>query len=103
MKGRKKRKDDGHEMTMECPVHARCFHSEYSVYFSRTTRGFFLFKRSKETPREFLVALQYYCGQITALMLTVINRKLKKLIEGLPWWLSGKVSACQCMGHGFNP
>ena len=22
---------------------------------------------------------------------------------GLPWWLSGKESACQSMGHGFNP
>ena len=22
---------------------------------------------------------------------------------GLPWWLSGKESACQCRGHGFDP
>ena len=22
---------------------------------------------------------------------------------GLPWWLSGKASACQCRRHGFNP
>ena len=22
---------------------------------------------------------------------------------GLPWWLSGKESACQCRRHGFNP
>ena len=21
----------------------------------------------------------------------------------LPWWLSGKESACQCRRHGFNP
>ena len=20
-----------------------------------------------------------------------------------PWWLSGKESACQCRGHGFDP
>ena len=164
-------------MSVECPVHARCFHSEYYVYFSRTTGGCFLFKRSKETPREFSVALQYYCTQITALMfssvqslshvqlfvipwtaahqaslsitnsqsppkpmsiksvtpsnhlilcrpllllpsifpsirvfsnestlmLPVINRKFKKkLIEGLLWWLSGKESASQSKGHGFN-
>ena len=23
--------------------------------------------------------------------------------EGLPWWLSGWESACQCRGHGFKP
>ena len=23
--------------------------------------------------------------------------------EGLPWWLSGKESACQCRRHLFNP
>ena len=23
--------------------------------------------------------------------------------KGLPWWLSGKESACQCRRHGFNP
>ena len=23
--------------------------------------------------------------------------------EGLPWWLSGKESVCQCRRHGFNP
>ena len=22
---------------------------------------------------------------------------------GLPWWLTGKVSTCQCRRHGFNP
>ena len=22
---------------------------------------------------------------------------------GLPWWLSGKDSACQCRRHGFDP
>ena len=24
-------------------------------------------------------------------------------LQGLPWWLSGKESACQCMRHGFDP
>ena len=24
-------------------------------------------------------------------------------ISGLPWWLSGKESACQCRRHEFNP
>ena len=24
-------------------------------------------------------------------------------LEGLPWWLSGKESTCQCKRHGFNP
>ena len=26
-----------------------------------------------------------------------------KRSQGLPWWLSGKESACQCRRHGFNP
>ena len=28
---------------------------------------------------------------------------LKVCLGGLPWWLSGKESACQCGRHGFNP
>ena len=24
-------------------------------------------------------------------------------LSGLPWWLNGKESACQCRRHGFNP
>ena len=28
---------------------------------------------------------------------------LKHLDCGLPWWSSGKESACQCRGRGFNP
>ena len=26
-----------------------------------------------------------------------------KKLRGLPWWSSGKESAFQCRGHGFNP
>ena len=26
-----------------------------------------------------------------------------RISSGLPWWLSGKESACQCRRHGFNP
>ena len=35
--------------------------------------------------------------------------KLKRLyifiiyVLGLPWWLSGKESACPCKRHGFDP
>ena len=28
---------------------------------------------------------------------------LRLLTPGLPWWLSGKESTCQCRGHGFDP
>ena len=28
---------------------------------------------------------------------------LKDPLWGLPWWLSGKESAYQCRGHGFDP
>ena len=27
----------------------------------------------------------------------------KNTLTGLPWWLSGWESACQCRGHGFEP
>ena len=37
----------------------------------------------------------------------VIRRLFDVLIAGqrigLPWWLSGKESACQCRRHGFGP
>ena len=29
--------------------------------------------------------------------------KESKPIAGLPWWLNGKESACQCRRHGFDP
>ena len=32
-----------------------------------------------------------------------MNPKLKNALAGLPWWLSGKESTCQCRRHGFNP
>ena len=28
---------------------------------------------------------------------------LKNHDMGLPWWFSGKESACQCRRHGFDP
>ena len=28
---------------------------------------------------------------------------IKKETSGLPWWLSGEESTCQCRRHGFNP
>ena len=28
---------------------------------------------------------------------------IKTVPEGLPWWLSGKESACQCTEHSFDP
>ena len=29
--------------------------------------------------------------------------KIKRLTGGLPWWLSGKESTCQCRRHRFDP
>ena len=29
--------------------------------------------------------------------------KTQQSSPGLPWWLSGKESTCQCRRHGFNP
>ena len=36
----------------------------------------------------------------------MFNLKLDENIKGLPWWLSGKESTCQCRRlrkHGFDP
>ena len=79
-------------MSVECPVHTRCFHSEYYVYFSRTTGGCFLFKRSKETPREFSVALQYYCTQITALMFSSVQSLSHVQLFAIPWTAAHQAS-----------
>ena len=28
---------------------------------------------------------------------------IKNIIKGLPLWLGGRESSCQCRRHGFNP
>ena len=34
----------------------------------------------------------------------ISKAQIKKLAEmRLPWWCNGQESACQCVGHGFNP
>ena len=33
----------------------------------------------------------------------VLFGHLKTFVIRLPWWLSGKESACQCRRHGFDP
>ena len=33
----------------------------------------------------------------------LLNSHTRKLKSGLPWWLSGKESACQCRIHRFPP
>ena len=35
-------------------------------------------------------------------MITTNGMECLKIV-GLPWWLSGKKSACQCRRHGFDP
>ena len=34
--------------------------------------------------------------------LNIINNPIRYIFR-IPWWLSGKDSACQCRRHGFNP
>ena len=29
--------------------------------------------------------------------------EIRKMVVGLPWWLSGEESTCQCGRHGFDP
>ena len=35
--------------------------------------------------------------------ISTYRRELKTYIQELPWWLSGKESACQCRGQRFDP
>ena len=41
---------------------------------------------------------------IPFLIFQIFNKKnVFKYQAALPWWLSGKESACQCRRHGFKP
>ena len=47
-------------------------------------------------------------NMLSRLVITFLPRSKRLLIAWLleiklPWWLSGKESACQCKGHGFDP
>ena len=45
---------------------------------------------------------QLQTGHFFKFMIEVFH--LLRLEEwGLPWWRSGRESACQCRGHGFEP
>ena len=48
--------------------------------------------------REPGVCLLFYSNIVS----TVTLKTLVILISGLPWWFSGKESACQCRRHGFD-
>ena len=41
-------------------------------------------------------------GLLAAKIIWSLRRQGSKLL-GLPWWLSGKESTCQCRRHRFNP
>ena len=45
------------------------------------------------TQEHFVVPLKFFCKSKTL--------KLKSL--GLPWWLSGVESTCQCRRHQYDP
>ena len=52
----------------------------------------------------FIPKLEYHfwCPRIFSLVF-YSKFVLPLRLSGLPWWLSGKESACQCRRHGFNP
>ena len=64
-------------------------------------------QRAKRTMKRFLKSLIIRERQIKTTMsyhLTPMRMALiKKSTNRLPWWLSGKESACQCRRHGFCP
>ena len=49
-----------------------------------------------------LITHLYVCIQID-LIFRVSFQKQKRQLMGLPWWLSGKESTCQCRRHGSIP
>ena len=52
----------------------------------------------------FIPKLEYHfwCPRIFSLVF-YSKFPLPLRLSGLPWWLSGKKSACQCRRHGFDP
>ena len=42
-------------------------------------------------------------GRKTHFKFSFSDRTVRMWISGLPWWLSGKESTCQCRRHGFDP
>lgn len=52
--------------------------------FPKTMGAVFFYQGGKETPGEFLVALQFDCSQITALMLPYISSEKKN--NGIQFW-----------------
>ena len=50
----------------------------------------------------FLDVLAFRC--YTGFSIVVVNGGYSLVaVHGIPWWLSGKESACQCRRHGFHP
>ena len=64
--------------------------------------------RSVPENRQFLDVTVHNLRQITSSLWTSMSSSHKVLMKtnwentGLPWWLSGKESACQCKRHGFH-
>ena len=40
---------------------------------------------------------------ISEINIAEIKHNIEMLFGGLPWWLSGKESTCQCRRHEFDP
>ena len=58
-----------------------------------------LVKSSAYTPR--MTEGEILIGHVWCRQGDTINYRVKR--RGLPWWRSGRESACQCRGHGFEP
>ena len=63
-------------------------------------------KREGERQRDnkhlwFNIISFYLCHTKVSIIILKFQWKMNK--GGLPWWLSGKESACQCRKHGFSP
>jgi len=81
--------------------------AEQAILFDRIT--------GRETMvNQILVVVRYFLGNELSLhikknngplflMIKNLSVQAKLRIWGLPWWLSGKESACQCRRHGFYP
>ena len=53
--------------------------------------------RAREPVVRVLVRAPHTCCELPSLSPS------PRCLQGLPWWLSGKESACQCRRHGFDP
>ena len=90
--------EDASSLSSEALV-AKCLKLKY---FKRVAlEHLMIFGNNGQSRAEQVDMLQFLCSLCVCVLFSFPAFKEEK--SGLPWWLSGKESTCQCRGHGFSP